>query len=114
MASITSAEVGTALVTGAGVLAGLVVTMPFEENADMKTPLTLIDATPGNPTGRGLFSASLNDLNFLSGTIPGGLPMTPGAPTPPALGTLFAEQEIAFERGLYVLSCPQNVTFTST
>jgi hypothetical protein len=114
MATITSAEVGTELVSGPGTLAGLLVTVPFDPNADHRTPLTLIDATAANPTGRGLFSASLNDLNYLYGTVPGGLPMTPGAPTPPPTGTLFANKEITFERGLYVLSCPQNVTFTSS
>lgn len=113
MASITSAEVGTALVTGAGVLAGLVVTMPFDKAADMRTPLTLIDATPENPTGRGLFSASLNDLTYLR-TPGGALPSTPGAPTAPPAGTLLVNGNITFEHGLYVLSCPQNVTFTST
>ena len=113
MASITSGQVGTALVTGAGVLKGLVVTMPFDPLADTKTPLTLIDATPANPTGRGLFSASLNDLTFLH--VPGSaLPSTPGAPTAPPAGTLLVNGNIPFEHGLYVLSCPQHVTFTST
>jgi hypothetical protein len=113
MASITSAQVGTALVTGPGTLAGLSVTMPFDPLADTKTPLTLVDATPEMGTGRGLYSASLNDLTFLH--TPGGLlPSTPGAPTAPAAGTLIEGGEIAFEHGLYVLSCPQHVTFTSS
>jgi hypothetical protein len=111
--TIATGQVGTALVTGAGVLKGLAVTMPVANNADFHTSLTLIDATPANPVGPTLFSAFLGDMSFIFATKPG-VPGTPGIATGPAPGVLFANGVAPFTKGLYVQSCPANVTFTAT
>lgn len=114
MASITSGQVGTAVVTGAGALKNLAITMPIPLNADDKTPLTLIDAVPANPVGPLLFSARVSDLGFLYMLKPNSVPLPPDVPAAPPAGTVMAGQNIAFTKGLYVASCPANVTFTAT
>ena len=114
--TITSAQAGTALVTGAGSIQGMTVTMPIPNNVDTKTPLTLIDAAAANPTAKVLYSAFIGDLAaFLFGSKPASVPITPGGPTAPPAGTLMsATPTIPFTQGLYVRSCPANATFTAT
>jgi hypothetical protein len=111
--AIATGQVGTAVVTGGGTLKGLAVTMPIVNNADFHTPLTLIDATPENPVGPTLFSAFLGDLTFIYSVKPN-LPGTPGAPAGPGPGILLTNGVAPFTKGLYVRSCPANVTFTAT
>jgi hypothetical protein len=112
--NITSAQVGTAVVAAAGTLKGLAITMPIAANADFHTPLTLIDATVANPVGPTLFSALLGDLSFIYGVKPTSVPITPGSPTGPAPGVFMVNGATPFAKGLYVRSCPANVTFTAT
>jgi hypothetical protein len=112
--TITSSQVGTALVSAAGTLKGLAVTMPIVGNADFKTPLTLIDALPANPVGPTVFSAVLGDLSFMYAVKPTSVPVTPGGPTGPAPGVIIVNGVAPFAKGLYVKSCPANVTFTAT
>jgi hypothetical protein len=112
--SITSAQAGTAVVAAAGSLKGLAITVPIAANADHKTPLTLIDSTAALAAGPLLFSARLSDLeSFMFMTKPSSVPVTPGGPTAQPPGTLFLGA-IPFANGLYVQSCPANVTFTAT
>jgi hypothetical protein len=111
---ITSAAVGTAVVAAAGALKGLAVTMPIAANADARTPLTLIDATAAKGVGPLLYSACLSDLEFMFGFNPTSVPAVPGSPTAAPAGTLFINTNIPFANGLYVKSCPANLTFTAT
>jgi hypothetical protein len=119
MATITSAQVGTAVASGTGTFSALSVTMPPAANADLSTQMVLLDATPatlaaGKPAPI-LYAARFSDLlAFIYGWKPNSIPGVPGAPTRQAVGTLMTAGAIAFKNGLYVLSCPANVTFTST
>lgn len=113
--SITSASVGTAVVAVAGSLKGLAITMPIAANADPKTPLVLLDATAASGAGPVLFSASVADLSAaLYAVKPNSTPVTPGGPTAPPAGTVMAGGNQPFAAGLYVKSCPANVTFIAT
>jgi hypothetical protein len=113
--NITQAQVGVVVVSGAGTLHGLTVTVPIAANADHRTPLTLLDCTAAAGVGPVLYSACLYDLEaFLYATKLASVPITPGSPTAPAAGTMFAGGSIAFTQGLYVKSCPANVTFAFT
>lgn len=113
-ASISSASVGTAVVAAAGSLKGLAITMPIAANADSKTPLTLLDAGASG-AGPVLFSASVADLSAAAYAVkPNSVPVTPGGPTAPPAGTIMAGGNQPFAQGLYVKSCPANVTFTAT
>jgi hypothetical protein len=112
---ITSAAVGTAVIAAAGSFKGLVVTMPIAANADAHTPLTLIDATAASGVGPLLYSACLSDLEaILFGFNQTSVPAVPGSPTAQPAGTLFINGAIPFAKGLYVKSCPANMTFTAT
>jgi hypothetical protein len=110
--SITSAQVGTAVVAVAGSLKGLAVTLPIAANADTKTPLILLDSTTGS--GVILFSAFLSDLqSFMYALKPASVPQPPASPTAPVAGTVFTGV-LPFTQGLYVKSCPANMTVTAT
>lgn len=110
---ITSGQAGTPVVTAAGTLKGLALTMPIAANADAKTPLILTDSASA-AAGPLLFSASLSDLQFIYMTKPTSVPITPGGPAAPPPGTVFAGAAIPFANGVYVKSSPANVTFTMT
>jgi hypothetical protein len=88
--------------------------MPIPANAGTR-PLTLLDATVANPVGVTLYSALVSDLEaFLFAIKPASVPVTPGSPVAPPAGSLFMNASIPFANGLYVKSCPDNVTFTAT
>jgi hypothetical protein len=114
--SVTSAQAGTAIVTGAGSIKALAVTVPLAANAEARVPLTMIDAATAAAQGTTLYSAYLSDLtSFLYATKPTSVPVTPGGPTAPPAGTLMTgPATIPFTAGLFVKSCPANVTFTVT
>jgi hypothetical protein len=113
--TVTSASVGTALVTGAGTITGITMNQPTTTSTDDSTPLTLLDVAVAPGAGvfaRPLFSASLRALASEYEPRPG-VALTPGitAPTwPKNLSSLV----IPFANGLYVSSCPANMTFTVT
>jgi hypothetical protein len=112
MATITSAQVGTNVATGAGSLTALAMTMPINANVDNRTPLVLTD---GNG-GRVLYSAYVSDLASFFFAVKPNHPLGTGAPTPPPYGTMMlaGTNAIPFTSGLFVKSCPANAPFTST
>lgn len=114
--TVTSASVGTALVTGAGTISAFTLTEPTSTSTDDSTPLTLIDAaaapTGAPPVPHTLFSASLRALASMYEPRPG-VALTPGLTAPTWPKTLMAAtQAIPFTNGCFVQSCPANVTFT--
>jgi hypothetical protein len=118
MATYTAnaAAVGTALVAAAGQITGITMAQPTA-TSDMTTPLTLVDqaAAPANAAAAAwpahvLFSAP--GAALMPGDKPN-VPLTPGltAPTwPRSLGTM----KLTFSNGIFVASCPANMTFTIT
>jgi hypothetical protein len=89
--------------------------MPIASNADMLTPLTLIDATAASGQGPVLYSVYLCDVTaFLYALKPASVPVTPGSPAAPPAGTLMQGANIPFAAGLFVRSCPAHVTFAVT
>jgi hypothetical protein len=113
---ITSASVGTALVTGAGTMTVFTMTQPTATATDLLTPLTLVDAatapTPGSLPPHVLFSANLEALACMNEPRPG-VGLTPGMTAPTWPKTLTAIT-IPFTNGLFVQSCPANTTFSVT
>jgi hypothetical protein len=116
--SVTSANVGTKLATGADTkITGITITQP-PANADQQTPLTLLDlaAAPAGPTysfARTLFNAALSAFGFLYAYKPVGPSMAPGL-TNPSWPQAFLTGNIPFTNGIYVASCPAGVTFSIT
>ena len=114
--TVTSASVGTAVATGAGVISAFTFTQPTSASVDDSTPLTLVDAaaapTPTSPPPRVLYSANLRALACMYEPRPG-VGLTPGttAPTWPK-SLMAATQTIPITNGCFVQSCPANVTFT--
>jgi len=116
--SVTSASVGTKLATAADTkITGITMTQPAAAaNADMNTPLTLLDAAAA-PTQPGpvrtLFSAAQAALAFVFGVKPTAPSMAPGltAPTWPAAITPYS---MTFANGVWVASCPAGITFSVT
>jgi hypothetical protein len=112
---VTSASVGTALVTGPGTITGITMNQPTATSTDMLTQLSLIDAAaaPGvGVTAHVLYAVNLIALACENEPRPG-LALTPGltAPTwPKAISSI----SIPFTNGLFVQSCPINTTFTVT
>lgn len=111
---VTSANVGTALVTGAGTISSITLAQPTSTAVDMNTQLVLVDAAAapaaGAPPPRVLFAADLYALASLFEPRPG-IALTPGltAPTwPKSLGV----SSISFTKGCFVQSCPANLSFS--
>lgn len=105
--NVTSANTGTAILTGAGLLQSITIaTLPA--NTD-KTPLALIDSADGSP-GTNLFTIDLQTLvDFLVEPRPG-MPLTPGLAAPTYPKTIMG-LPVQFFRGLWVQSCPVGPTF---
>lgn len=112
VSAITSANAGTAVVSGAGAITGLTVTLPLPSNADGATQLALLDAAAA-PSGfaRTLFAAALPSLAYLFE--PRSVNPIGGTATPPG-NTLIKNANITFSNGIYVKSCPANMTFSLT
>lgn|SRR5262245_26539725 len=115
--SVTTAQVGTKLATGADTkITGLTVTQP-SATADLSTPFTLVDAAaaPTGTTGfiRTLYSAVLPALMFVFGVKPTGPSMAPGLTAPTWPQAIFTGNA-PFTSGVYVQSCPAGVTFSLT
>jgi hypothetical protein len=113
--TVTSASVGTAIVTGAGTITAMILTQPTSSAVDMKTPVTLVDLAAAPAAGvspKVLFSACLAALEFTNEPKPG-MPLTPSL-TAPAWPRPIASGTVAFANGCYVVSCPANVTVTVT
>jgi hypothetical protein len=112
--NIATAQVGTAIVTGAGTIASLTLAA-LPTSTDTRTPLTLVDAAAAPAAGVHapvLFSADLQSIiNFLCEPRPA-VPLTPGvtAPTYPRSLGAFA---VPFSAGVFVVSCPANTTFVA-
>jgi hypothetical protein len=110
--TVSSTQVGTALVTGPGTITALAaVSQPAQ--GDVRTQLELLDAT-GIPSShaRTLYAADLTSLLFLLEPKPDPT-LSPGltAPTyPKSLGNI----SMPFSNGIYVKSCPANVQFSIT
>jgi hypothetical protein len=116
--TVTSASVGTALVTGAGTITAFTMTQPTSASTDDSTPLTLLDqaAVPvgPQPPAKTLYSASLRALACEYEPRPG-VGLTPGMTAPTWPKTIVpAGIVIPFTNGLWVQSCPANTTFTVT
>lgn len=113
--AVTSANVGTKLATSTDAhITGITVNQP-SANADILTPLTLVDAAvaPSAPKAS-LFLASISDLSFIFKWKPNITPPT-GMVTPPAFPmSLGNNMGTSFLNGLFVVSCPANVTFNVT
>jgi hypothetical protein len=117
MATYTAnaAAVGTALVAAAGTITGLTLTQPTA-TSDMTTPVILLDqaAAPASAAAaalppRTLFASPV--ANLLPDVTPG-IPW-PGTMTGPAW-PLTLGLKASFTKGIFVASCPANVTLTIT
>jgi hypothetical protein len=111
---VTSASVGTALVTGAGSISAFTFTLPTSAAVDDTTQLVLVDAAAA-PTGAAkvLWAANLRALACMNEPRPG-LGLTPGLTAPTWPKTLMGATAIPFTNGCFVQSCPANTTFTVT
>jgi hypothetical protein len=115
--TVTSASVGTALVSGAGAIGGITMNQPTSTSTDLTTPITLVDSAAAPAAGVAphvLFSANLLALACENEPRPG-IALTPGLTAPTWPKTICqATLSIPFNNGLWVLSCPANTTFTVT
>jgi hypothetical protein len=117
MATYTAnaAAVGTALVAAAGTISAITMAQPTA-NSDMTTPLILVDAAAAPASAaaaafppRTLFTGS--GASLMPGNKPN-VPLTPGVTVPTwpiGLGV-----KGSFANGIFVQSCPANMTFTVT
>lgn len=115
--TINSAAVGTTPVVGAGILGPITVAQWTNTATDLNTPMTLLDSNGPPAAGASpkvLFSASLIALACLFEPRPL-VPLTPSLVAPTWPKTVYpALPTIPFTNGIYVASCPANVTFTAT
>jgi hypothetical protein len=111
--NIATAQVGTAIVTGAGTIASITLAA-FPTSTD-PTPLILVDSAAAPAAGVNppvLCSANLQLLrNILSEPRPG-VGLTPGM-TAPVYPRSVGSVAIPFAAGVYVQSCPANTTFVA-
>jgi hypothetical protein len=114
--TVTSASVGTVLVTGAGTISAFTMAQLTSAATDDLTPLTLVDAAAAPTSTSGppavLYSASLRALACEYEPRPG-VALTPGT-TAPTWPKSLSSISIPFSNGLFVQSCPTNTTFTVT
>jgi hypothetical protein len=119
--TVTSASVGTALVTGAGTIESITITAPAAGTLNsngINDAFVLLDTTAtqsvpvAGPPAKILYSATLSTLLFIFGIKPN-IPLTPGL-TAPASPFSLGNITIPFANGLFVQACPANLTFTVT
>jgi hypothetical protein len=115
--TVTSASIGTALVTGAGSISAFTMAQPTSTSTDDSTQLVLVDAaaapTPTSPPPKILWAANLRALACMNEPRPG-IGLTPGLTAPTWPKTLMSATAIPFTNGCFVQSCPANTTFTVT
>jgi hypothetical protein len=109
--TVTSASIGTALVTGAGSIVSITVAAA-PVITDQYTQLCLVDdvVVSGNPQ-RVLFASDQIGMEYLFEPRPG-VALTPGTTAPAYPKTIAAN--ISFTNGCFVKSCPAGTTFTVT
>jgi hypothetical protein len=113
--TVTSASVGTVLLSGAGAITAFTMNQLTSAAVDIQTPLTLLDlgaAPTATDIPRTLFSGSLANFQCLYEPRPN-IPLTPGL-TAPTWPKSVSPGQITFAKGCYVASCPPNATFTVT
>ena len=106
--SVDSTKVGTSLVTGAGSLTAMAVTVLPTSN-DQVTPVCITDG-PGGPT---IYSATMLAMSFLFEPRPN-VALTPGTTAPTYPRALMGTHAVPFANGLYVQSCPANISLSLT
>ena len=103
----TSANVGTSLTTVAGTISALSVTV-LPTVTDKDTQICLTDG----PNGRTIWAATIAALAFLWEPRPN-VPLTPGITAPVYPRSLIgAGTTIPVSNGIYVKSCPANISMS--
>jgi hypothetical protein len=117
VSTVTSASAGTKLATTTDThIVGMTMVALPTSMADT-TPLVLLDAavapTGAVPVAPILYAADLNNMVGQVTTVKPNVPLTPGMTTPVAPFAL-GKFGNAFAKGVWVQSCPANVSFSLT